>query len=316
MATNKDTENNNPSAPTPADNDIAKLTEVTEQDLAEAIVDEYGAKYSKDGKRLLKGPRYASLYNIKKGTEIIGNSAFLGCPRLTSITIPPSVTAIGDSALSHCESLTSITIPPSVHTMEGNPFKYWHGHIEIDSPYFKYEDGALIDVEKGVLIAFRSIVNSYTIPSSVIAIGDSAFLGCPRLTSITIPLSVTAIGDAAFSYCSHLTSITIPPSVTTIGKEAFFSCKSLTSITIPPSVTAIGDSAFSHCESLTSIAIPPSVTVIGEEAFYECESLTSINIPLSVDTIEDFAFFNCPNLDLTTKSEIRRRFGKRVFGLW
>ena len=79
MATNKDTENNNPSAPTPADNDIAKLTEVTEQDLAESIIDEYGAKYSKDGKRLLKGPRYASLYNIKKGTEIIGNSAFSSC---------------------------------------------------------------------------------------------------------------------------------------------------------------------------------------------------------------------------------------------
>lgn len=51
MATNKDTENNTPSAPTPADNDIVKLTEVTKQDIAEAIEDEYGAKYSKDGKR-------------------------------------------------------------------------------------------------------------------------------------------------------------------------------------------------------------------------------------------------------------------------
>ncbi len=102
MATNKDTENNTPSAPTPADNDIAKLTEVTEQNWAEAIIDEYGAKYSKDGKRLLEGPRYDSLYNIKKGTEIIGNSAFSGCSRLTSITIPPSVTAIGKEAFSGC----------------------------------------------------------------------------------------------------------------------------------------------------------------------------------------------------------------------
>ena len=71
MATNKDTENNTPSAPTPADNDIAKLTEVTEQDLAEAIEDEYGAKYSKEGKRLLKAPKDFSHYNIKEGTEII-----------------------------------------------------------------------------------------------------------------------------------------------------------------------------------------------------------------------------------------------------
>ena len=58
MATNKDTENSTPSAPVPADNDIAKLTEVTKQDRAEAIVDEYGAKYCKDGKRILKTPAW------------------------------------------------------------------------------------------------------------------------------------------------------------------------------------------------------------------------------------------------------------------
>ena len=174
MATNKDTENSTPSAPTPADNDIAKLTEVTEQDLAEAIIDENGAKYSKDGKRLLEGPPYASLYNIKKGTEIIGNSAFSFC------------------------LLTSITIPPSVRTMEGNPFRGWDGRIKIDSPYFRYEDGALIDVEKSVLVAFRSKAESYTIPPSVTAIGDSAFRGCSSLTSITIPPSVTSIGNSVF----------------------------------------------------------------------------------------------------------------------
>lgn len=99
MATNKDTENNTPSAPTPADNDIAKLTEVTEQDWAEAIEDEYGAKYSKEGKRLLKAPKDFSHYNIKEGTEIICKNAFFWvCNNLTTITIPPSVTAIGFGA--------------------------------------------------------------------------------------------------------------------------------------------------------------------------------------------------------------------------
>lgn len=111
MATNKGTRNDNPSAsaPAPADNDITMLTKVTEQNLAEAIVDEYGAKYSKDGKRLLKGPRYTPHYNIKEGTEIIGDDAFFFSSSLTSINIPPSVTSIGKEAFSGCLSLTSIT---------------------------------------------------------------------------------------------------------------------------------------------------------------------------------------------------------------
>ena len=126
MATNKDTENSTPSAPTPADKGITMLTKVTKQDLAEAIIDEYGAKYSKDGKRLLKGPCNAWLYSIKikKGTEIIGNDAFSWCSRLTSITIPPSVTTIGNSAFSYCSSLTSITIPPSVTSIGGYAFSW------------------------------------------------------------------------------------------------------------------------------------------------------------------------------------------------
>lgn len=99
-------------------------TIVTDKDLDQAVLDEYGygALYSKDGKRLLKGPKGFSHYDIKEGTEIICNSAFYQCYNLTSISIPTSVTTIGSAAFRYCDKLSSITIPPSVHTMEGNPF--------------------------------------------------------------------------------------------------------------------------------------------------------------------------------------------------
>ena len=90
---------------------------------------EYGAKYSKDGKKLLKAPKGFSNYNIKEGTEIIGDSAFytfytrfFRCRTLTSIIIPSSVIAIGEEAFHGCSSLTSITIPSSVATIGKGTF--------------------------------------------------------------------------------------------------------------------------------------------------------------------------------------------------
>ena len=218
MATDKDTENSTPSAPAPADNDIAKLTGVTEQDLAEAIVDEYGAKYSKDGKRLLKGPCqscqyiYTSRYTILKnlGTEIIGDSAFSQCSGLTAIVIPPSVKAIGKKAFLGCHNLIYINIPQGVTTIESSAFSGCSNLEEI------------------------------RIPQSVTVIGDSAFSGCSNQIYINIPQGVTTIESRAFSRCSNLEEICIPQSVTVIGDSAFDWCKSLKSITIPPSVVTIG----------------------------------------------------------------------------
>ncbi len=104
---------------------------------------------------------------------------------------------------------------------------------------------------------------------------------------------LTAIGDKAFYGCSRLTSVTIPGSVTSIGGSAFYNCRGLTSITIPSSVTSIGDYTFRGCSSLTSVTIPNSVTSIGRGAFYGCSRLTSVTIPSSVTSIEDYTFYDC-----------------------
>ena len=258
-------------------------TEVTDEDLVNAVEDEFGVKYSKDWKILLRAPRNLSgKYSIRKGVKVIGNWAFCSC-KLTSINIPNSVTTIGEHAFSGCDSLTSINIPNSV-TMIGK--------------------GAFSGCD---------YLTSINIPDDVTTIGEGAFGGCHSLTNINIPNSVTTIGTGAFFYCLSLTSINIPNSVTTIGKGAFRGCKSLTSINIPNSVTTIGEWAFVECKSLTNINIPNSVTTIGEWAFAECKSLTNINIPNSVTTIENGAFRGCINLPAHIKSDIRQRFGKKVF---
>ena len=105
----------------------------------------------------------------------IENNVFMGLKRMTSVTIPNSITIIGESAFYGCSGLNSISIPNSVTSIGEHAF---------------YECSSLTAI---------------TIPNSVTSISDGAFAYCKGLTYITIPNSVTSIRDYAFSYCSRLT---------------------------------------------------------------------------------------------------------------
>ena len=266
-------------------------TEITEDELKEAFIDERGVKYSKDGRKLLEAPKeLRGGYSVKEGTRIICNKAFSTCTSLTSIVIPNSVVSIGDGAFSGCLLLEYISIPKSVICLNGNPFSDWNGKLECLSPNFIYADDVLFNKDKSEIVSFRNQnIESYIIPDSVISIGDGAFYSCSSLSNIVIPNSVTDIGNSAFSFCRSLTNIVIPNSVTAIGDSAFSDCRSLTNIVIPDSVTAIGNFAFWGCSSLSNIVIPDSVTAIGDYAFYYC-SLSNIVIPDSVTAIGICAF--------------------------
>ena len=314
-------------------------TETTEEELKEAFVDEWGVKYSKDGRKLLKAPEELSgAYSVKEGTRIICDWAFYGCRSLSEIVISSSVTSIGDRAFYGCFSLKYISIPKSVICLNGNPFAGWTGKLECLSPNFVYEDDVLFNKDKSRIISFRNQnIKSYVIPSSVTSIGDSAFDTYHSLSEIVIPSSVTSIGDSAFAGCRYLSEIVIPSSVTSIGKSAFFRCHSLSEIVIPSSVTCIGDHAFWFCDSLSEIVIPPSVTCIGKGAFSSCDSLSEIVIPSSVTSIGDSAFAGCRSLSEIVipssvtcigkgafykckfpdnlKQELISRFGDKIFSL-
>ena len=147
---------------------------------------------------------------------------------------------------------------------------------------------------------------------NVTAIGYSAFMYSPNLTSVTIPNSITSIANGAiFQGCDNLESIkvssdnpvydsrencnaiietstntliagckntVIPNTVTAIGGGAFYDCYGLTSITIPNKVTDIGSQAFSGCTNLSSITIGNGLTQITYDAFRHCKSLESIKV--------------------------------------
>lgn len=97
-------------------------TEVTKEDRANVWTDEYGAKYSKDRKRLVKGSRNLENYEIRKGIKVICDAAFHGCSSLQRIMIPNGVTSIGEGAFDSCSSLRRIVIPDGVTSIGDEAF--------------------------------------------------------------------------------------------------------------------------------------------------------------------------------------------------
>ena len=284
-------------------------TEVTKEDLEDAVEDELGVKYSKDGKRLLRATRLNGEYAIKEGTKVICDGAFGACEKLSSIHIPDSVTNIGDGAFSCCEKLTFIHIPDSVTSIGDRAFSGCENLTSI------HISDSVTSIGRGAFVSCYDLTSIH-IPDSVTSIGDGAFQFCDNLTSIHIPDSVTSIGDNEFQDCFNLTSIHIPDSVTSIGRGAFSCCENLTSIHIPDSVTNIGDFAFSCCYDLTSIHIPDSVTSIGDGAFQYCENLTFIHIPDSVTSIGRNAFSSYENLTSITLPQNIKTMNGNPFTEW
>jgi len=248
----------------------------------------------------------------------IGMNAFGTCERLTSVQIPNNVTTIKESAFRSCSSLTFVTIGSGVTSIGNSAFsnckRLQEFRVSEDNTYYCQLDGALYSEDKTTLIVCPNTkTNEYIIPNSVTSIGNYAFDGCNKLTSITIPNGVISIGDYAFASCAGLTSITIPKSITSIGNYAFSGCDGLKSITIPNRVTSIGNGAFAHSNGLTSITIPNSVISIGNEAFAYCVGLTSITIPNSVSSIGHEAFSNCGGLTSITIPNSVTSIGEYAF---
>lgn len=139
--------------------------------------------------------KVTSTSNEKEYTvTAVGQEAFMGCWKMTKVTLPATVTSIGEGAFTMCSALTTVNIPEAVTTIPSSCFA-----------------------------RCSQLTNTDMLHDAVTTIGKMAFYYCTRLERISIPEGVTTIGDYAFFYCNRaaLTTVTIPSTVTSIGKYAF-----------------------------------------------------------------------------------------------
>ncbi len=216
---------------------------------------------------------------------------------------------------------------------------------------FSSKDGVLFDKTQSTLCFFPwgQAADSYTIPSSVKTIGNSAFAEYP-LQEIVLPDHIEKIEPKAFSNCSKLSKIRFPNNEAfLIGEGAFLDCRALTELSLPKNATSIGNAAFSGCSGLKKIGldaanpnytvsdgvlfdkaktrlicypagraetdymVPAGVKVISSRSFLSCQYLVRAILPDGLTDIEEYAFAFCPALNTVNIPESVTTIGTGIF---
>lgn len=170
--------------------------------------------------------------HFPEGLESIGNMAFQ-YSKLTTVSIPDSVTTMGMGAFTTSANLTSVKLSKNV----------------TDIP-----DGAFLGGD-------NTKIETLVIPEGVKTIGNKAFNGV-RVENLTLPSTLTTIGDYAFQN-HQLTKLEISSNVTKIGKYAFKIAdksltKKITELTLHEGLTSIGKEAFVG-SAITEVVLPSTL---------------------------------------------------------
>ena len=214
----------------------------------------------------------------------------INCDKITSITLPESITEIGEAAFQDCWSLSYINLPSGL--TEISPYVFYCCFVlrSVDIP-----DGVTVIGERAFMSCQEGLEN-VSLPNGLESIEKLAFSGCAVLKEIDIPETVTSIGEGAFSSCRALESIALPQAVEELPYELFYNCVSLKTIEFGDNVRRIGRSALAGC-SFETLILPASVKYIEYSAFAGCRYLRTLYIPSGLEEIQEDSIFNCNSLE-------------------
>lgn len=221
----------------------------------------------------------------------------------------------------------------------------WAYDVKIDGIYYNLNKNTKsATVTYGDVIGYyeEDIVIPETITSdgndyTIVALGDSAFWYCRKMTSLTMPNTVKTIAadclagcemlskcvmsnsietvcERAFAADTQIKSLDLPETLKTVKENAFFRI-GLTSLVLPNSLETIEKYGFSQMESVKEIKIGDGLKYLGSSAFSDCKLLESIEIPACVDSIRMYTFEGCENMKEVKFNEGLKFIDERAFAL-
>lgn len=247
---------------------------------------------------LIAAPVDATTYELPMGYTAVHSNAFKFTDKLTTLTLPRSLTYIGENAFVGCTSLTDI-------------YAYARPVPETDWDAFEGIDKSKITVHV-YASALDSYKESWGEEFQYVTMSD------PQPITLTIDVENvgtlgTLINEATEEKGSTIydvVGITVTGNINNDDLRMLAAmCTGVYSlVTIDLGGAAINNNTiesyvFNDKEKLTSIILPKTLEYINERAFNGCQNLTSIDIPASVKRIYSYAFDNCPNLTTVTGCE-------------
>ena len=277
---------------------------------------------------------------IPDSLRAIGGGAFCKCGSLESIDIPIGVKKLYFFTFHGCESLKKVVLPNSELTIHGHVFNFCTALEEItitaktvridsdaftgcsalqnifvddENAFYSDIDGVLYskDLSKLIIYPEGRRQKDFSVPESVVEIGEEAFSGCANLETIYIPSGVEKISHIAFYVWSNAGCkgyVQIHDGVVNIFVDEqntayadtdgvlFNKDKTVllkypkgrkqASYAVPDGVTEIANHAFEHNTAISSVTFPESLTKIGFNAFGGCSKLEKISIPKNIPAMD------------------------------
>lgn len=215
--------------------------------------------------------------NIKEGTRLIADCAFIRDKGIYDVTFPSTLRYIGEGAFEECIGITDINIPDAV---EIGSCAFWG----------------------------CSNITDISLADTIETIGAGAFYNCVSLTEITLPESFSGSIDQLFAGCENLENIWISTNNENFSSvDGILYSKDLSTLVLFPcgreydtklildSVTIFGEYSFAGNTKIKKFVFPETVEKAGTGMAMNSQ-IETIVFSENIQIIDEGVTYGCENL--------------------